>query len=98
MRDRRNQQLPVALECDEALVEQVVDRGRQQQAVLAIQPFFIGRIAPRLAVAGDQMLGSLDFRDSARVLNLPDVRSKDPLPSPGQDQALLSVTSSCGSC
>jgi hypothetical protein len=41
MGHRRNDEPPVILESDKATVEKVIDTGGQEQAVLAVQPFFI---------------------------------------------------------
>jgi hypothetical protein len=53
MRNRRNNQPPVVFKADEAAIEQVIDAGRQQQSVLAVQPFLIGRVAPWLTMTCD---------------------------------------------
>ena len=64
MRHRRNEQPPIPLECDEPAVEQVIDRRRQQQAVLAIETLRIAAVPPGLAVTRAQMLDAFDARDA----------------------------------
>src|SRR4029079_3860051 len=49
VRDRRHQKSAVRAERDEPAIEEVVDRGRQEETVLTIQPFLVRRITPRLA-------------------------------------------------
>src|SRR5262249_7433526 len=56
VRHGRDDQDARVLEADEAAVEQVVDGGRQQQSVFAVQPLLVRAVAPRLAVAGDKVL------------------------------------------
>ena len=73
MRHRRNEQPPIPLECDEPAVEQVIDRRRQQQAVLAIETLRIAAVPPGLAVTRAQMLDAFDARDAAASLDLPNV-------------------------
>ena len=51
----RDQQSPAVMERDEASVEQVVDRMRQQQAVLAIETLFVVSATPGLDVASDEV-------------------------------------------
>jgi len=54
---RRNDELAVTLERDKAFVEEMVDRRREQQAVLAAQPLVIGAVRQ----------GLMCSRSSARV-------------------------------
>ena len=53
--DRRDDQLPIVFEPDKAPVKQVVNRRREQQPVLAVQPLLVRRVASRFAVARDQV-------------------------------------------
>ncbi len=41
MGHRRNDEPPAILEADKPSVKEVVDTGRQEQAVLAVQPLFV---------------------------------------------------------
>ena len=41
MGHRRNDEPPAILEADKSTVKEVVDTGRQEQAVLAVQPLFV---------------------------------------------------------
>ena len=68
VRDRRHDQRAVVLEADEAAIEQVIDTGRQEQAVLTVQPLSIARVAPRLAMAGDEVLDPFSASDAAAFL------------------------------
>jgi hypothetical protein len=70
MRYWRNNQSPVVFKPDEAAIEQVVDARRQQQSVLAVQSFLIGRVAPWLTMARDQMNGIFHPCDPASGLDL----------------------------
>ena len=53
VRDRGHDQPAVAFERDEAAVEQVIDGGREQQPVLAVEAFVVGGVAPGLGVVLD---------------------------------------------
>jgi hypothetical protein len=70
MRNRRNNLPPVVFKADEAAIEQVIDARRQQQSVLAVQSFLIGRVAPWLTMARDQMNGIFHPCDPASGLDL----------------------------
>jgi hypothetical protein len=70
MRNRRNNQSPAILKPYETAIKQVIDARRQQQSVLAVQSFLIGRVAPRLTMARDQMNGIFHTCDPASGLDL----------------------------
>lgn len=53
---------------DEAPVEEVVDRGREEQAVPGGEAFLVGGFAPRFDVAGDEVHGIAHAGDAAFVL------------------------------
>src|SRR5712664_2448520 len=57
MCDWRNDQSAVVFKPNEPTIEQMVDARRQQQSVLTVQSLLVGRIAPRLAMARNQMNG-----------------------------------------
>ena len=58
------------LETDEAPIEQMVDAGCLQPSILPIEPLFVGRIAPGLAVARNEVNRVFDTRDSASPLDV----------------------------
>ena len=70
MSDRGNDEPAVVFEADEAAIEQMVDARRQQQSVLAVQSLLVGRVAPRLAMARDQMNRIFDAGDPASGFDL----------------------------
>src|SRR5579863_9083819 len=43
----------------------MIDARSQEQTVLSIQPFFVGRVSPRFAMAGHQMTEIVNARDAA---------------------------------
>jgi len=47
----RYQDVAVVIEADESPIEEVIGVWSEQQAVFAVQPLLVARIAPRLAVA-----------------------------------------------
>lgn len=47
---------PVVLEADQASVEQCIDVGRQEKAVVGIKPLPVGRLCPGLDMRGPQQL------------------------------------------
>src|SRR4026209_1664066 len=49
---------------DVALVEQMIDVGRQQQTVSAVEALGIRRVPPRLDVAGLQVSGLINARNA----------------------------------
>jgi hypothetical protein len=57
----------------------VIDRRREEQAVLAIEALGVGAIPPRLAVARAQVLDAVDARDAATLLQPPHVLLEEPL-------------------
>lgn len=70
-----------------AAVEEVVDRGREKQAVFAGEALGVGAVAPgfdvaadevvRVGHAGDAAAGSLDFPDVLLELALTDARGHE---------------------
>src|ERR1039457_4819384 len=86
MRDWRNNQSTVALETDESPVEEVVDAGRQQQSILAVQPFCVVAVTPWLAVASSQVKRIIYAGDPASALDLHDALFEEPLPTPRHDE------------
>jgi len=40
--DRRDQKLAIVLECNEPAIEEMIDGGREQQAVLAVEALVVG--------------------------------------------------------
>jgi hypothetical protein len=61
----------------------VVDGGREQQAVLAIEPLAVVAAAPGLDVTRDQVLPAFHPRDAARAFDGVDVVAKPALPAAG---------------
>jgi hypothetical protein len=51
-----------------ALVEKMIDGGREEQAVLAVQALLIIAVAPGLDVAADQVVGVGDSGDEGLLL------------------------------
>ena len=86
---RRDEQQARVLEADVALVEKMVDGGRQEQVVLAVQALLIIAVAPGLDVAADQVVGIGDSGDAALILDGPDVLLEDSLADAGGDEGLL---------
>src|ERR1700693_585315 len=84
--DWRDNQLSGVLEANASAIKQVVDRRRQQKAVFPIEAFLIARIAPRLAVASDQVNRVIDAGHSTTVLNLHYSLLEKPLPTPGHNE------------
>ena len=72
MRNRRNDQCAVALEPNEAPIKEVIDAWRQEQAVLTVETLLIRAVAPRLAMATDQMDRIRDTRDPAALFDFHD--------------------------
>ena len=65
MSDRGDDELAVVFEANEASIEQMIDARRQQQAIFAVEPLLVGRVPPRLAMAGDQVDRIFDAGDTA---------------------------------
>jgi hypothetical protein len=96
VRHGRDDEPTVVLKADKAAVEKVVDGRREQKTILAVQPLLIRRVAPRLAMAGDEMDRVLDPRDTAAFLDLADPFLEEPLPFPcPNDRFALSIWN-CG--
>jgi hypothetical protein len=85
IRHRRDDQVAAVLERDEAFVEEVIDRRRQQQSVLAVEALFIGAVAPRFGMARDQVLQPLHLRHATGALDALHIGAKLPLPDARQD-------------
>jgi hypothetical protein len=86
MRDRRDDQYAVILEADKSTVKQVVDAGREEQPVLAVQTLTIAAIAPRFAVTRAEMNGIVNASDAAVFLELHDALFEKPLATTGSDE------------
>jgi hypothetical protein len=72
-------------------LKKMVDGGREQQSILAIQALVAGfAVAPGFAVAGYQVFESVHSRNSAALLDAADVALEDPLPSARHDQRFAS--------
>ena len=56
-----NKRVTGILKRDEAAIEQVIDRGSEEQAVAGGEPFLVGGFPPRLDVARDEMHGVRDL-------------------------------------
>ena len=65
MSDRRDYELSVVLEANEAAIEEMINARRQQQTILAVEPLLVGRVPPRLAMTRDQMHRIFDTRYAA---------------------------------
>ena len=65
MSNRRDYKLSAILEADEPTIEEMINARRQKEAILAVQPLFVGRVSPWLAVTGYQVHGIFDARDAA---------------------------------
>jgi len=70
----RKQDIAVVLEPNETAVEEVVRGRRQEKAVLAVKALLVAGVAPRLAVAGPQVLFLVHAGDAAGAFD-----SHDPL-------------------
>ena len=89
VRHRRDEQPPVVPEGDEAAIEEVVDRRRQQQPVLPVEALGVGRVAPRLAVAGAQVFLAVDAGDAAVRFDRLHALFEETLTAAGEDEGLL---------
>jgi hypothetical protein len=63
----------------------VIDRRRQQQAVLTVEPLFVRAVTPGFGVARDQLLQTLHLRHAAGALDALHIGPKLPLPDARQD-------------
>jgi hypothetical protein len=70
VRDRRDDEIAIALETYEAPIEQVIDTWGQEQSVLRIEPFGICSIPPGLAVTGDEVHRVRNIGDPAGALSM----------------------------
>ena len=80
MRDRRDDEPTIVFEADEPAIKQMIDTRREQQPVLAIEPFFVRRVAPWLAVARHQMNGVFYTGNTAVSLDPAHALLEKPLP------------------
>ena len=82
MRNRREDELPIVLEADEATIEEMIDRRGEEEAILAVQPLLVGGIPPRLAMTCHQMRGVFDAGDPTSALDPRHTITEQPLPTP----------------
>src|SRR4030095_13424172 len=82
-------QLLVARESDVALVEQVIDVRRQEQAVGAVKALSICRVSPRLDVTRFQVPRLIHPRHATEFLSQEDVGPEHPLTTPCSDKLLF---------
>src|SRR5260370_858088 len=66
----RDDEIARILEPDEAPVEKMVDARCQEQTVLSVQPFYVGGVSPRFAMAGHQMAEIVHARNAAGGFDL----------------------------
>ena len=85
IRHRRHDPSALVLKRDEAFVEEVIDRRRQQQAVLAVEALFVSAVAPGLRVAYDQVLQTFHLRRATDALDALHVGAKLPVTDARQD-------------
>jgi hypothetical protein len=85
MGNRRDYELTIVLEADKPAIEEVINARRQKQAILAVQPLFVGRVSPWLAVTSDQMDGIFDACDAASGFDLAHAIFEKALSIPGKD-------------
>jgi hypothetical protein len=52
MRDRRDDQPAIVFEPDEPAIKEMIDTRREEQPLLAVEPFPVRSIAPRIAQGG----------------------------------------------
>src|SRR5262245_26968475 len=77
------------MEGDEPAIEQMVDRRREEQAVLAGQSLLIRAVSPGLDVAGSQMFRALDLGDTAALLDPLNPLAEQSLTSPRENESFL---------
>lgn len=70
MRDRRDDERDVVFEPYKSTIEEVINSRGQQQSVFTVESFFVVRVAPRLAMARDQVNGIFDAGKAAFRLDL----------------------------
>ena len=85
MRHRRDDEATAVLKANEAAIEQVVDAGRQEQAVFAVQTLVVRLVAPGLAGAGNQVDRVVDLRDPTSPLDLHHALLEQALSATGPD-------------
>ena len=78
-------------EADKTAIEQVVDARREKKAVLPVEPLFVRRVPPRLAMAGDQVGWVVNLGDAAALLNRLTRSLKSPCPRRARMRASRSV-------
>ena len=74
-------------ERDEASIEKEVRLWCQHQAIAPTHAFAVGRMTPRLDVAGDKVDWICHASDTAGLLNPGNILPKDALPASSLDQA-----------
>lgn len=73
--------MAIIVESNKPPIKEVIDTRRQEQSVLAVEPFFVRRVTPRLAVACDEVDRVIDARNPTVRLNPAHSIPKEPLPS-----------------
>ena len=85
---RNDDQLLAAGEGDVALVKQVIDVRREQQAIGAVEALGIGRVPPRLDVTSFQMPRLVHTRDATELLAQENVGPEHALATSRSDKLL----------
>ena len=88
MSDRRKDQIAAIFKSDETTIEEVINVRSEKQSVLAVKALLIGRIAPWLAMACDQVCRIFHPGYPASDLNLTDSLLKKTLSSARPDDRL----------
>ena len=91
----RNDEPARVLEADKPAIEQVVNARRKKKAVLPVEPLFIRRIPPRLAMAGNQVGRVVNPGDAAALLNLTYPFLEEPLSAPRPDESFAIGGNDC---
>ena len=79
MGDGGDYERAVVFETDEASIKEMVNAGRQQQTVFAVEAFVIGRIPPWLAMTGYEVRWVLDTCDAAFQFDIADTLFEETL-------------------
>lgn len=90
--DRGDYKPSVVFEANEPAIEEMIDARCKKQSVFAVEPLFIGRVPPRLAVTGYQVHGIFDAGDAAPGFDPAHSLLKQTLSTPGADNACRSVS------
>src|SRR5260221_9584054 len=69
MSDRGDDEPSVVLKADETAIEEMVDAGREKEAVFTVEAFPVVAVPPRLAMTRTQVGGILHAGNSAPALN-----------------------------